>query len=145
MKTLPMISANAADGVAMRLLYPTHDNSYDPSLASQTSVANNKSRLSITWTNRDPSRPLHTKVMYTIQETSGKGAPFAYVSAYRDNTGALTVEVPKGNVYTICIAGANYREDQTFPGRCISVSTKDYVELPRVPQSQSSPQNGRSI
>ncbi len=135
-----IVPANTADGIAMRLLYPNHSNSYDLSLVSQAGVANNNIRLTIAWTNREQNKPLHTKAMYTVQKTSGKGIAFFYISAFRDNSGILTVDVPKNNVYIICVAGSNYREDQVFPGRCIGVSTG--ADSPDEPESGGFRQGG---
>lgn len=119
-----IVPANAADGVALRLLYPTHTNAYNPSLVSVNYTSVTTANVNITWSNNDSAKPLHTKVMYTIDKTSGKGGAFASQSGYQDNTGTRTFAgVQQGNSYRICIAGANYRQDQTFPGRCISVKT----------------------
>lgn len=121
MHSLPIVPVQPVDAEALRLLYPTHDNDYDPSV-EQVDFFNNKGRVTVSWVNRDPNRPEHTKIMYTISKSGGKGAAYATQSGYEDNTGEkIFTNLPIDNTYTICIAGSNFREDEVFPGRCLSV------------------------
>ena len=132
MHSQPIVPAQLEDGKALRLLYPTHDNDYSPRATDVSIVDNSTARIAVSWTNRSSSLPDHTKVQYDISKSSS-GPSFARQTGFTDNTRTRSFVVPRGNIYTICIAGANFREDEVFPSRCISVSTKNMVGDPTGP------------
>ena len=135
MHSQPIVPVQPADAEALRLLYPTHDNDYDASLDQITNLSSTTARVGISWNSRSATLPDHTKVMYTITKTKGR-RPFNSESGFRGNTRMANFVLPRDNVYTICIAGANFREDETFPGRCISVNTRDFEEPTGLPQPE---------